>query len=38
MLRSRAINEMASSRGRWATMLTVLHALRVPKSVVARLG
>ena len=38
MLRSRAINEMAPSRGRWATMLTVLHALRVPKSVVARLG
>jgi glycosyltransferase involved in cell wall biosynthesis len=38
MLRSRAINKAAPPRGRWTMILTILHALRVPRSVVARLG
>ncbi|MGZ5931293.1 MAG: glycosyltransferase [Rhizomicrobium sp.] len=38
MLRSRAINMAAPVRHRRAALLTVLHALRVPKSVVALLG
>lgn len=38
MLRSRAINMAAPQRGRRAALLTILHALRVPKSVVALFG